>query len=168
MDDQKPSAFADLVSGACWVALATAIMVGAWRMDRLEHLQASIYSAPGLVPGLIGVALALMGLVLMLRAWRAGALAGAGRPNIAWGAQARLAAAVALCFAFAVGLVGRGPPFWLAAAIFIAVTVFAFQYPERRSAGTVLRGALIAIVYGLIAGYAVHYVFQELFLVRLP
>jgi hypothetical protein len=168
MDDRKPSAFADLVSGACWLALAAAIMIGAWRMDRLEHLQASIYSAPGIVPGLIGVALAFMGLVLMLRAWWAGALAGAGRPRIAWSEQARLLTAVGLCLAFAIGLVGRGPPFWLAAAIFIAVTVFAFQFPERRSAGTLARGTLIAVVYGLVSGYAVHYVFQELFLVRLP
>jgi hypothetical protein len=168
MDDRKPSAFADFVSGACWVALAAAIMIGSWRMDRLEHLQASIYSAPGVVPGLIGAALALMGLVLMLRAWRAGALAGAGRPRIAWSEQARLLIAVALCLAFAIGLVGRGPPFWLAAAIFVAVTVFAFQFPERRAAGTLARGALVAVVYGLVAGYAVHYVFQELFLVRLP
>jgi hypothetical protein len=168
MDDRKPSALADFLSGAFWVALAVAIMVGSWRMDRLEHLQASVYSAPGLVPGLIGIALAVMGTVLMLRAWRAGALAGIGRPRITWQDQKRLLAAVLLCLAFAIGLVGRGLPFWLGAAIFIALTVFTFQFPERRHAGTLVRGALIAVVYGLLSGYVIHYVFQELFLVRLP
>lgn len=168
MDEAKPSARTDLVSGVVWVVLAAAIVIGAWRMDRLEHLQASVYSAPGLVPGLIGAALAIMGTALVVRALRAGGLASAVGPAFRWRDQRRLLAGTALCLAFAIGLVGRGLPFWLAAAIFIAVTVFVFQLPERRAAGTVARGVLVAVPFGLIAGFVVHYVFQELFLVRLP
>ena len=66
------------------------------------------------------------------------------------------------------GLVGRGLPFWLAAALFVAVFVFIFQFEERRQAGTILRGAAFAAVYGLIVGLAIHYLFQDVFLVRLP
>jgi hypothetical protein len=147
-------------------------MIGSWRMDRLERFQASVYSAPGLVPGLLGAALALMGAVLMLRADRAGR-AGTeveiGRPGIAWrGDATRLLAAAILCLAFAIGLVGRGLPFWLAAAIFVGITVFAFEFPQRRRAGTLLRGALIAVTHGFVSGAVIHYVFQQLFLVRLP
>lgn len=168
MEEAKPSARADLVSGIVWIVLAAAIVIGAVRMDRLEHLQASVYSAPGLVPGLIGIALAIMGTVLVVRALRAGGLASTLGPAFRWRGQRRLLTALVLCLAFAVGMVGRGLPFWLAAAIFITVTVFAFQLPERRATGTVARGGLVAMPFGLIAGFVVHYVFQELFLVRLP
>jgi hypothetical protein len=80
----------------------------------------------------------------------------------------RLLTALGLCLAFALGLLGSGLPFWLAATIFIAVFVFVFQYEERRSAGTLLRGAIFAILFGAVSAFAIHYVFQELFLVRLP
>jgi hypothetical protein len=65
-------------------------------------------------------------------------------------------------------VVGSGVPFWLAAALFTAVFVFIFQFEDRRAAGALPRGALFAAIYGLICGVAIQYVFQELFLVRLP
>ena len=168
MDDEKPAPLADLLTGAAWLALAIAIMIGAWQMDRLERLSAAIYTAPGLVPGLLGAALALMSVILMGRALRAGALADVRLPPLRIADHWRLIAALVLCLGFAIGLVGRGPPFWLAAALFTAVTVFVFQFPDRRRGGTLARGALFAVVFGLIAGFAIHYLFQDLFLVRLP
>ena len=168
MDDEKPAPLADLLTGAAWLALALVIMIGAWQMDRLERLSAAIYTAPGLVPGLLGAAIALMSAILMVRALRAGALANVRLPPLRIVDHWRLIAALLLCLGFAIGLVGHGPPFWLAAAIFIAVTVFVFQFPERRHDGTLVRGAMFAMVFGLIAGFAIHFLFQDLFLVRLP
>ena len=80
MEDEKPSPFADLLTGAVWLALAAAIVIGAWQMDRLTHLQASIYTVPGLVPGLLGCSIGFMAILLMARAVRAGALAQAAWP----------------------------------------------------------------------------------------
>lgn len=168
MDDRKPSPFADLISGGLWLALAIGIVVISWKMDRLTHLQATIYTAPGLVPGLLGLAIGIMGLLLILRSVRAGALEQprilAFRPREHW----RLLTALALCLAFALGLLGSGLPFWLAGAIFIAVFVFVFQFEERKAAGTLMRGAAFAAIFGLICGGAIHYAFQDVFLVRLP
>ena len=42
--------------------------VGAWRMDRLEHLHINKYETPSLVPGLLGAAILMLGLVLAMRA----------------------------------------------------------------------------------------------------
>ncbi len=168
MENEKPSPFADLISGGVWLALAIAIMIGGWQMDRLPHLQASIYTAPGLVPALLGVAIAIMGLLLIVRSLRAGAIAQARRPQIDLRAHWRLLTALGLCLAFALGLLGSGLPFWLAASIFISVFVIVFQYEERRNAGTLLRGAIFAILFGTVCAFAIHYVFQDLFLVRLP
>ena len=81
MENEKPSPFTDLISGGVWLALAVGIMVISWKMDRLAHLQATIYTAPGLVPGLLGLAIAIMGVLLILRSVRAGALAQARIPR---------------------------------------------------------------------------------------
>lgn len=167
MNDEKPSPLADLLTGLALLALSVGIVVGAWQMDRLERLQATIYTAPGLVPAILGVALALMSVILIGRALRAGVSAGP-QQSFGLGAQWRLAAALILCLGFAIGLVGRGPPFWLAAALFVAAFVFVFQFEERWQAGTLFRGAVFATAYGLIVGLAVHHLFQDLFLVRLP
>ena len=168
MENEKPSPFADLISGAIWLALAIGIMAMSWAMDRLTHLQASVYTAPGIVPGLLGLALAIMGVLLILRSVRAGAIAQAQFPAFNPRDHWRLLTALALCLTFALGLLGSGLPFWLAAAIFVAVFIFIFQFSERKASGTLVRGAAFAALFGLICGGVVHYTFQDLFLVRLP
>lgn len=168
MDTEKPSAFADFLFGLFWLALAIAIVIGSWQMDRLSHLQANPYSVPGIVPGVLGAALAVMGAVLVLRSVAAGALSQVGIGAIRLADHWRVLTTLALCLVFVIGAVGHGLPFWAAAAGFIAVFVFTFQFEDRRAQGTLLRGAVFAVVFGLIGGYAIYYVFQELFLVRLP
>jgi hypothetical protein len=167
MDDERPSARADLLAGLAFLAVSIAIVIGSLMMDRLERLQATIYTAPGLVPGILGVMLALMAVLLIVRAVRGGALSEA-RPSIDWRQHWRLAVSLILCLGFAIVLVGHGMPFWLAAATYIAVFLLIFQFEERRRDGTVLKGIAFAIVYGLIAGLAIHHLFQDVFLVRLP
>jgi hypothetical protein len=168
MDDEKPSPFADLLTGVAWFAVATAVIIGAWHMDRLERLSATIYTAPGLVPGLLGAAIGLMSIILIARALRAGALAQAEFPRVEALAHWRLIAALVFGLIFALALVGRGLPFWLAAAIYITAMVFTFQFADRRRDKQLVRGGAVALVYGVIAGLAIHYLFQDLFLVRLP
>jgi hypothetical protein len=168
VEDERPSPLADLVTGAVWLAVALAIVVGAWRMDRLEHLAATIYTAPGLVPGLLGAAIALMAVILMVRAVRGGALAGARWPRIRLSDHWRLLMALSLSLGFAIGLLGRGLPFWAAAAIYVGLMVFIFQYGDRRQAGRPMRGAAFAVVFAVISSLIVHFGFQDVFLVRLP
>jgi hypothetical protein len=168
MNAEKPSAFADLLFGLFWLALAIAIVVGSWQMDRLAHLQANPYSVPGIVPGILGAAIALMGAALILRSVGAGALTQIGLGAIRFADHWRVLTTLTLCLVFVIGAVGHGLPFWAAAAGFIAIFVFIFQCENRRTEGTLLRGAAFAVAFGLIGGFAIYYVFQELFLVRLP
>ncbi|MBI5911336.1 MAG: tripartite tricarboxylate transporter TctB family protein [Betaproteobacteria bacterium] len=165
---EKPTPFADLLTGAVWFVVAAAIAIGAWQMDRLEHLKISIYTVPGLVPGALGLCIALMAILLMVRALRAGALAHIDLPQVRIADDWRLIVALILCLVFAIGLVGHGLPLWLAATIFVALFVFIYQYEERKAAGTLTRGAILALVAGLVSGLAIHHLFQDLFLVRLP
>jgi hypothetical protein len=168
MEDEKPSPFTDLVTGAGFLALAAAIVFGAWQMDRFQHLQASIYMAPGLVPALLGGSIGFMALLLMTRSLRAGGLAQAAWPKVRLADHWRLIAILALSLTYAIGFLGRGSPFWLASALYVTATVFVFQFADRRHNGTLLRGAVFAIAFGIVSGLVIHYSFQELFLVRLP
>lgn len=168
MDEEKPSAFTDLLTGAAWLVLAAAIVIGSWTMDRLPHLGATLYTIPGLVPGVLGAAIGLMALILIGRAWRAGAFAQAHWPRIVAADHWQLAAVLVLGLTYAIGMVGHGLPFWLASAIFIAVCVVVFQFKDRRRNGTLLRGAAFAVFFGTVAGLVIHYGFQDVFLVRVP
>ena len=167
MQDEKPSARADLFAGLAFLAFAAAVIIAALMMDRLERLQATIYTAPGLVPGMFGLVLALMAALLIARALRGGALS-QSLPAFDAKDHWRLAVSLVLCLGFALGLVGHGLPFWLAAATFVTLFLLIFQFEERRRDGTVLRGIAFAVAYGLIAGLAIHHLFQDVFLVRLP
>lgn len=168
MHDEKPSAKTDFFTGIAWLALALFFFVGAWRMDRLAHLQASLYTVPGLVPGLLAAAIGLMAILLIVRGLRNGALGHARQTRVRFADHWRLIAALLLCLGFAIGVLGRAGPFWLGAWAFIALFVFVFRYPERREQGARVRVAAVAAGYGLIAALAIQYVFQDLFLVRLP
>jgi putative tricarboxylic transport membrane protein len=145
----------DLVQGVVWTLGGGAIVYASWTMDRLERHGATLYTAPGLVPGLLGLVLLLLGIALALRALRAGI---SWRPlPIAWGNTPLV---LALCLAYAIGLVGR-MPFWLATFVFVTAFVAIFEYPARP------RMAL-APVYGAATSLLVTYLFETVFFVRLP
>jgi hypothetical protein len=166
--DQRPSALADLLWSLVWIVLGAAIAYGSWTMDRLEVMHINPFTAPGLVPGILGGSLVIMGFLLMLRSVRAGALQLAGglpEPQLD---VKRLATAFLLCTGYAAGLVGHGLPFWAATTLFVAASIMIFRWPERRQNGTLAKGALIAVACGAGTAAAVTAVFQEIFLVRLP
>jgi hypothetical protein len=171
--DKKVSPQADFIAAWVWVAFGLAVLIGAWRMDRLESQGATAYTAPGLVPGVLGAVLVLLGLVL---AWRAARGGGHRLRTMRWALCAtaramvlRVGAFLVLALGYAAGVVGRGGiPFWLATFVFVTVSVLAFDWTRRRDAGQVGRGVLIAAAVGAGTAFVVSYVFQEVFLVRLP
>lgn len=142
----------DRVQGAVWAAVGASIVYASWTMDRLERYGATFYSAPGLVPGLLGLVILALGIALALRARPGDPIAG-GR----WGGTALV---LALCLGYALGLVGRAP-YWLATFLFVSAFIAVFEYPAGR------RMAL-APVYGAFTSLAVTYLFESVFLVRLP
>jgi hypothetical protein len=146
--------------GLFWIALGGAIFYASWTMDRLAALGVKPFSAPGLLPGILGVFIVLLGVAMLFR----------GKPQsstevIEW---RRLLLPIVLCLGFAAGMVGRGIPFWAAAWIFIAVMIWTLQYRESKQKGELRRLALVAAAVGAAASIAISLVFQELFLIRLP
>jgi hypothetical protein len=162
----------DFLSALCWIGLGIAILIGSVTMDRLENQDINPYTIPGLLPGLLGIAMTILGALLAARSWRPRLLAAAVASDTSnHGAERkRLALVLGLCLTFGVVLVGHGLPFWLAAAIFVTVAILSLQGKQRRSSGQKLslRMIVTAAAIGVGAGLAITFVFQELFLVRLP
>lgn len=142
----------DRLQGVVWIAVAAAILYASWTMDRLERLGAKLYSAPGLVPGILGAVILLLGVMLTLRDTP-------GDPTVrrGWGGTALV---LALCLGYALGLVGN-VPFWLATFLFVTVFIAVFEYPAAR------RMAL-APLYGALTSLLVSQLFEQVFYVRLP
>ncbi len=167
--DPRVEAGSDLRAALGWIGLGAAILIGSITMDRLERQHINKYTIPGLVPGLLGIAMLVLGAVLGIRSWRRGGL-GAPRPPAEPGVAQRLAIVIALIVAFAVGLVGHGLPFWIASAIYVIASILLLQAPQRAALGRSLglRDAAFAAAVGIGSGVVITFVFQELFLVRLP
>jgi hypothetical protein len=157
----------DLAQSVFWLAAGGWIFYASWTMDRLEKLGVQPFSAPGLLPGVLGVFILVLGLAMLVRSLRAGALSQPpGTPSrVEW---RRIVLPLVLCIGFAGGLVGRGLPFWAAAWIFIAVMIWTLQYRERREKGKLGRLAFTAVLVGGAASIVISLIFQELFLIRLP
>jgi hypothetical protein len=168
---RKTSPRADLWQSLGWIALGIATTIGSLRMDRLEKQDINPYTVPGLLPGLLGGAIVFFGLLMLYRSWRRLAKS----PHVPHARTAedraemrRMWTVLALCIGFAGGLVGHGLPFWLAATVFVAVTISLLQFAERTAKNQRRRGLAFALSVGLGAGIIVTLVFQEFFLVRLP
>jgi len=152
--------------------LGAAILVASLLMDRLPEQGVAPYAAPGLMPGLLGAVMMLFGGLVALRRERpaeddAVEAMLRHRPAMDVG---RLALVIALCLAFSVVLIGHGMPFWIAAALFVTVSILVLQHHERRARMHRLdaRAVVVAAVIGLGAGVISTLVFQSLFLVHLP
>ena len=161
----------DFLSAIGWMGLGIAILIGSVTMDRLEKQGINPYTIPGLLPGLLGIAMTILGALLAARSWRPHLLASTANSAPADRAERkRLLLVLGLCLTFGVVLVGHGLPFWLAAAIFVSTAILSLQYQQRKSSGRKLSARMVvtAAAIGLGAGIIITIVFQEIFLVRLP
>lgn len=145
----------DLAQGLAWTLGGGIIVYASWTMDRLERFGAKLYTAPGLVPGVLGLVILALGVILALRAARRGA---APAPGLRWDGTTLLV--LALCLGYAVGLVGR-LPFWLATFLFVTGFIAVFEYPSPRRMA-------VGVLYGAGTAAAIPWLFESVFLVRLP
>jgi Tripartite tricarboxylate transporter TctB family len=162
----------DLADGLGWMTLGFAILIGSVTMDRLERQNVNPYTVPGLLPGLLGIAMMLLGGILALRSWRRGALHDPAMPTTPEQREQRrrIWIVIGLCVGYGVVLVGHGLPFWLASTLYVTGSILILQRLSRdpQARRVSLRAAATALAIGLGAAVITHLVFQELFLVRLP
>jgi Tripartite tricarboxylate transporter TctB family len=163
---------ADFVTGLVLIALGIATVIASFEMPRFAELQVNPYTAPGLVPGVLGVAILVLGGALFAGAARAGGWRLLGRDDGkgSWRpdpGRRSLALAVVLCLGYAAGLIGR-VPFWLATFAFVALFVALFEWRLGSTRAERVRRLAFALALGAGVSAVVTLVFQEVFLVRLP
>jgi len=148
-----------------WIVFGAAVLAGSWRMDRLESLHINPWSAPGLMPGVLGALMMLFGAALGVRA-----LGQRVVPIEANAASApRVILAVVLCFGYAAGLLGHGLPFWLTSAAFIFIAILSFRWLDRDAeTPSLARLAASSAAIAVGAALAIGLLFEQVFLVRLP
>lgn len=164
-----PMLRADLLAGLFFIVLGAAILYGSWTMPRLEVRRIHPMTVPGLVPGLLSIALIVCGSILAFRSWRAPAPGGwseLGRAVVSEAAR-RALAVIVLVLIYTLGLVGL-VPFWAATAAFVFAFIVVFEIwlatVKRPWVASLLWAAGLAVT----ASAAVTLVFERAFLVRLP
>jgi hypothetical protein len=169
----RPFARADLITGVILVVFGLAALAESYGMPRLEERNINPWTVPGMVPGMLGIIIALLGAILALRSLAAGALhprsivlssedeteRKAGR----W----RLRMCCLLCFVYAVVLVGH-IPFWIATGIFVLTFIIVFEWQANDERSARLRKLAFAGGIAALAATIIPYTFETLFLVRLP
>jgi putative tricarboxylic transport membrane protein len=157
----------DFWTGLVLSAVGLAFAVGSWQMPRLEERGINPLTVPGIVPGVLGTALCVLGLILALRRYEpsrgATDLTGiVGRDN----ERVSLAIAFGLNAVFALVLVGL-VPFWLATFLYMAAFMAIFGLAEAKRSAWRKRAALILVVSSAMTA-GIVYLFGTLFFVRLP
>lgn len=158
----------DLISGLVVSVIGVAGFVEALRMPRFETRNADPFTVPGLTPGIVSLVIAVLGLMLVLRA-----LAGRGSseplPIGIWpeGSIKRTLFTIVTVVIYGGALFGR-IPFTAATALFIFVFTVGAEWlnPQRRMGLPALSAWALALA--LVAAFAIHYVFTVVFHIRLP
>jgi hypothetical protein len=163
----------DLAVAAFFLLLGLSIFLLSVRMPNYLDQKGTIYTAPGLVPGFYGIIIAGLSVWLGLRSLARARQEAAAPPVVdaslptVESSNFRLAVAVLLCVAFAVGFVGH-MPFWLAAALFVTLFIAVFEWSLDTPLRQRLANLAVAAIIGFATGLLVAVVFEKVFLVRLP
>ena len=159
----------ETLSAAGWALAGAAILVASWRMDRLESRGINPLSIPGLTPGAVGALMIALAIVLAVQARRPAHPAQEAPEAVAdEGSLRRTLIAITLCVLFAGVTLGSGLPFVAEGAVFIALFTTVFGWPVWRAESRIARGLVQAVVVAVLASLAISWLFESVFLVRLP
>jgi putative tricarboxylic transport membrane protein len=162
-------AWLDFVSGLTCLALGVAALVESLRMPLFRETGGTLYNAPGLMPVFASAVVVVLSVLLTARAAAQGghrrpASPPAGPDNAT---RRRFAVVLGLCVVYALGAVGR-VPFWLSTFLFLMASFVVLNVEQYLGGTGRRRRLLVDLATAAGAAAAVTYVFQEIFLVRLP
>ncbi|MEJ2136603.1 MAG: tripartite tricarboxylate transporter TctB family protein [Desulfofustis sp.] len=161
----------DFITSIVLLAFSLSVVVSSYTMPRLERRGIDPFSAPGVVPGMIGCILLILALILLVRSVRRGgylffstaAQESGGHRGAAW----RVLMTLAISLLYAVGLLGR-IDYTIVTLLYIFVFIVLFEYRRGLPLSTQLRIVGYALLQALIAALLITLVFRKLFLIDLP
>lgn len=162
---------ADFVTSIFLVSFGLIVFIMSVRMPTFQETGASVYSAPGIVPGILGIILSLMGLILLVRSlirkgYKIRISSQKVRIFFKSGSIKRLFIALFLSM-FYVVLLGE-ISYFLLTAMYILVFIFAFEFEFKKNVRSQAKILLFALFEAVFIAASISYVFQYLFLVGLP
>ncbi len=168
---EKSMVKADFVTAVVLIVIGIAILIISIQMPTMADRNQSVFSAPGVVPGFIGVMIILLSFSMLLRSIRKRAIAELREGAIPKGSLTqestkRILTTIVLCllYAFLLGKLWFGVPTFA----FIFAFILIFEYDRKKPLSAQVKKLLVAALIAALTTAAVMLVFQKLFLVNLP
>ena len=161
----------DFITSIVLIAFSLSVVVSSYTMPRLERRGIDPFSAPGVVPGMIGAILLVLALILFARSVRRGGYLLFGPDSNQEpghrGAPLRILLTLVLSLIYAIGLLGR-IDYTIGTLLYIFAFIVLFELRWSQPPGRRLRIIGAALLQALIGALLITMVFRKLFLVDLP
>jgi len=163
---------ADFLTAMLLFAFGIAVLIVSMNMPRFEAQGANPYSVPGIVPGFLGMATAILSLILFIRSiiqkgYRVGLTKEVIKDFFTSDSTRRYLLSLALCVIYGIFLLGR-IPYHIATGLFVLVFIIAFEFRVKESLSSQRNRIISALVEALLVSAGVTFLFRYLFLVKLP
>ena len=169
-EQQMPKA--DFVTSILLMIFSLSIFIISIRMPRMQELGANPYSAPGIVPGFLGVIIFFLSVTLFIKSvLKNGHKIDVHQKTVItfFQEQATLRVLLTLLISifYGVGLLGN-VPYILATFFYVTVFIILFEYRLDQAFHHQKKTLLFAIIQAMLVTASVAAVFRYLFLVNLP
>jgi hypothetical protein len=162
----------DFITSIVLIVVSITIIVISYTMPRLERRGIDPFSAPGVVPGMIGGILLCLALILFIRSVKNGGYrffqkqddSGTSKHQ---GAVTRVSLTLVVCLIYSIGFLGR-LNYSVATGIFIFSFICLFEFQPGQPLRTQKKMIFMALVQAVTASLLITLVFQNLFLIDLP
>ncbi|MFQ3621151.1 MAG: tripartite tricarboxylate transporter TctB family protein [Spirochaetales bacterium] len=162
---------ADFFTSLVLLTFGLSIIVLSYKMPTLVEQSKNIYAAPGIVPGLLGIIISFLSLVLFFRSIKQKGykivISGSILKSFLTHEQTnRMVKTALICIVYTL-LLGH-LPFILLTFLFVFVFIVTFEYDRNIPLRSQLRKIGIALLLALLTALVVYAVFFYVFLVNLP
>ncbi len=161
----------DFITSVVLIAFSLSVIVSSSTMPRLERRGIDPFSAPGVVPGMIGLILLCLALILFVRSVKSGGYLlfspETTQQSGHRGAARRVLLTLVISLIYAIGFLGR-IDYTLATILYVFSFIVLFEYRWTEPLNNQLKVIGYALLQALIAALLITLVFRKLFLVDLP
>lgn len=160
---------ADFVTAIVLLVFSLTITILSIRMPRMEEVGANPYSAPGIVPGFLGVIIFVLSIILLVRSLLKNGYKFdlSQKTVIAFfkdDSILRVLLTIIISVIYGAGLLGR-IPYVLATFLYVMVFVLIFEYPFHRKASKQETAFLIFFIQTIVIAGVAAVAFRYLFIV---